>query len=78
MNTYQGGGTSQEKIIAIKRHFASLIFGILFLVLLKETGKQSDFKILSCCFCVWCKSRELEGRGSPRFPFITPVVGRFS
>ena len=29
MNTYQGGGTSQGKIIPIKRHFASLIFGII-------------------------------------------------
>ena len=28
MNTYPGGGTSQGKIIPIKRHFASLIFGI--------------------------------------------------
>ena len=28
MNTYPGGGTSQGKIIRIKRHFASLIFGI--------------------------------------------------
>ena len=27
MNTYQGGGTSQGKIIPIKLHFASLIFG---------------------------------------------------
>ena len=31
MNTYHGGGTSQGKIIRIKRHFASLIFGILLL-----------------------------------------------
>ena len=29
MNTYQGGGASQGKIIQIKRHFASLIFEIL-------------------------------------------------
>ena len=29
MNTYQGRGTSQGKIIPIKRHFASLIFGII-------------------------------------------------
>ena len=29
MNTYQGGGISQGKIIPIKRHFASLIFGII-------------------------------------------------
>ena len=29
MNTYQRGGTSQAKTISIKRHFASLIFGII-------------------------------------------------
>ena len=29
MNTYQGGGTSQGKIIPIKRHVASLILGII-------------------------------------------------
>ena len=28
MNTYQGGGTSQGKIIPIKRHLANLLFGI--------------------------------------------------
>ena len=29
MNTYQGGGSSQGKKVPIKRHFASLIFGII-------------------------------------------------
>ena len=29
MNTYQGRGTSKGKIIRLKRHFASLIFGII-------------------------------------------------
>ena len=29
MNTYQGGGISQGKIISIKRHFTSLIFEII-------------------------------------------------
>ena len=29
MNTYQGGETSQGKIIPIKRHFSCLIFGII-------------------------------------------------
>ena len=29
MNTYQGGETSQGKIIPIKRHFVSLILGII-------------------------------------------------
>ena len=31
MNTYQGWGTSQGKIIPSKRHFASLIFGIIYI-----------------------------------------------
>ena len=30
MNTYQGGRTSQGKLIPIKRHFASSIFGTIF------------------------------------------------
>ena len=29
----------------------------------------------SCC---WCKSKELGGRGSPRFSCVTPVVKKFS
>ena len=29
VNTFQGGGTFQGKIIPIKRHFTSLIFGII-------------------------------------------------
>ena len=29
MDTYQGGGTSEGKKIPIKRHFTSLIFGII-------------------------------------------------
>ena len=29
----------------------------------------------SCC---WCKSKELGGRGSPRFSCVTPVVKNFS
>ena len=29
MNTYQGEGTPQGKIIPIKRRFASLVFGII-------------------------------------------------
>ena len=30
------------------------------------------------CSCCWCKLRELGGRGSPRFPCITPLVESFS
>ena len=33
-------------------------------------------KISSCCLCVWCKSKELGGRGSTRFP--TLIVESFS
>ena len=28
---------------------------------------QCQSKILSCCLCVWCKSREIGGRVSARF-----------
>ena len=36
------------------------IFSLLVL-LLKEMRARGESKISSCCFCVWCKSRELEG-----------------
>ena len=29
-------------------------------------------------FCIWCKSRELRGRMSPRFPCVTPMMESFS
>ena len=44
------------------------------LVLLKEMRMQGESKISSCCFCVSNKSKELGGKGSPRFPCETPVV----
>ena len=44
------------------------------LVLLKEIKARNE----SYSFCVWCKSRELGGRGSPRFPSVTPVLESFS
>ena len=47
------------------------------LVLLKEMRMWGESKTSSCCFCVWCKSRELAGRRSPRFPCATPVVESF-
>ena len=31
---------------------------------------------ISSCLCIWCKSKELGGRGSTRFP--TPTVESFS
>ena len=47
-------------------------------MLLKEMRTQCQSKISSCCFCVWCKSRESGGRRNPRFPCVTPMVERFS
>ena len=45
---------------------------------LKEMRMWGQSKISSYCFFVWCKSRELEGRRSSRFPCLTAVVGTFS
>ena len=42
----------------------------------KEMRTYSQTKISSCCLYVWCKSRELGGSGSPRFP--TPMVESLS
>ena len=53
------------------------LFTFEFLVLLKEMKTRGEPEISSCCFCVWCKSRELEGRGSPRFPCNTQVLESF-
>ena len=36
-------------------------------------GTRGESKISSSCFCVSCKSKELAGRGSARFPCVTPV-----
>ena len=44
------------------------------MVLLKEMRTRCQPKISSCCFCVSCKSRVLEGRVSPRFPCVTTVM----
>ena len=48
------------------------------LALLKEMRMLGESKISSCCICVLCKSRVLGGRGSPRFPCLTPAVESFS
>ena len=37
----------------------------------EDVGLVRDFILL---FCVWCESRELGGRGSSRFSYVTPVV----
>ena len=34
----------------------------------KQMRMWGQSKISPCCIYVWCKSRELGGRGSPRFP----------
>ena len=39
----------------------------------EDTGSVQDFNLL-----FWCDPRELECRGSPRFPCVTPVVESFS
>ena len=49
----------------------------LFPVLLKEPRMQGQSNITSCYFC-WCKSGELGGSSSLRFPCVTPVVESFS
>ena len=41
----------------------------------REMKTWGQSKISSyCVFCLWCKSRELGGRGSSRFPSVTPIV----
>ena len=42
----------------------------------KEMRMWGQPKTSSCCLCVWCKSKELGGRGSTRFP--TSIVESFS
>ena len=42
----------------------------------KEMRMQGQPKTLFCCLCVWCKSKELGGRRSTRFP--TSTVESFS
>ena len=42
----------------------------------KEMRTWGQPKNSSCCLCVWCKSKELRGRGSTRFP--KSMVERFS
>ena len=56
-------------------HFFSLIHSVDEFSL-KEMRTWGQSKISSCCICVWCKSREIGGRGSPRFP--TLMVESFS
>ena len=62
-------------------HHYPHIFSLIHLLLLDEFAfiemkTCGQFKISSCCLCVWCKSRELEGRRSRRFS--TLMVEKFS
>ena len=58
-------------------HFFSLIHPLLSIEFpFKEMTMFGQSKILSCCLCLWCKSRKLGGRGSPGFP--TAMVESFS
>ena len=59
----------------------SLFFSLIHTVLLDEFSFEemrtwNQCKISFCCLCIWCKSKELRGRGSPRAP--TPMVESFS
>ena len=42
----------------------------------KEMRMWGQSKILSCCICDWCESREIEGMGSTRL--TTTIVESFS
>ena len=56
MNAYQGGRTSQGKIIPINRHVASLIFGILC------TNQQAYHKNNTRDFDVSTKAEQRSGK----------------
>ena len=71
----------RDNVIIQMAHYSSHVFSLIHILPLDEfsfkkmrTWGQS--KISSCCLCVWCKSRELGSRGSPRF--VTPIVESFS
>ena len=58
-------------------HFFSLIHPLLSNEFsFKEMRTWCQSKISSCCLCLWCKSRELGGWGSPRF--TTTMAESFS
>ena len=47
-------------------------------VLFKEMRTQGQLKSSFSCFCVWCKSKEFGGKGSPRFLCVISVMKSFS
>ena len=59
-------------------YLVDAFFFFSFLVLLKKLRTQDEFKISSCCFCVFCESGELGGKGSSWFSCVNPVVKSFS
>ena len=69
--------SSMSNCLTISHMSFSLIYPVdeFFLKKMRTWGQS---KISSYCFFVWCKSRELEGRRSSRFPCLTAVVGTFS
>ena len=64
-----------EKLADYYSHVFSLVHPVIEFSF-KEMKMWDQFKISSCCLCVWRKSREIMGRGSPRFP--TPIKESFS
>ena len=75
------GSISSSSFYGKLPDYQSHVFSLIYPVdefSLKEMKAGDQSKISSYCFCVWCESRELEGRGSSRFPCITPVVETFS
>ena len=65
--------------LALMDNWPTIIFSLIHPVdefSFKEMRTWGQYKISSCCICVWCESREIGGRKSPRFP--TPKVESFS
>ena len=63
---------AQQRSYFLKQVKVSLLI-FSFLVLFKDMRARGQSKI--SLFCVWCKSRELGGRVSPRFSCITTASG---
>ena len=70
------GSISPSSFYGQPLDYQSHVFSLIYLVdeFLKEMRTWGQSKISSYCFCVQCESRESGGRGSSRFPCVTPVV----
>ena len=64
---------SYGQLLDYQSHVCSLIYPVDELFL-KEMRTWGQSKISSYCFCFWCEPRESGGKGSSRFPCVTPVV----